>query len=258
MRARPAGSLLVWFSLRMAPDYRCASRHVAARAAGTHRVSVNYACRPMIEQDQTSRLPIPRLVRTPPATTFCALARPTFALNKSGCYICASWILARNMEVPMSSQGWKTVYQVIRQVDRQLGRPKRRPEYSDVLIVAMYLWAAAHDRPQGWACRRESYGSVFRPRALPSESRFSRRLRTARSMALLEGVYRALARTDDPTPVATIDGRPFPVGPCSKDRDARPGRVAGGFARGYRLHQIVTEDQRVLCWSVTALNVSET
>jgi len=157
----------------------------------------------------------------------------------------------------MSSQVWRIVYQTVRQIDKKIPQPKRRPEFSDVLIVAMYLWAAAHDRPQGWACRRSSYGSMFRPRRLPSQSRFSRRLRNGRCYALLDGVYRALARTVEPTPVATLDGRPFPVGACSKDREARAGRIRGGFARGYRLHQIVTEDQRVLCWSVTAMNVSE-
>jgi len=54
-----------------------------------------------------------------------------------------------------------------------------------------------------------------------------------------------------------LDGWPFVIGACSKDRDARPGRIAGGFARGYRLHQIVAEDHRVLCWSLTPMNESE-
>ena len=55
-----------------------------------------------------------------------------------------------------------------------------------------------------------------------------------------------------------MDGRPFPVGACSKDRDAKRGRVSGGFARGYKLHAWMTEDRRVPLWSVTALNVAET
>ncbi len=158
----------------------------------------------------------------------------------------------------MSSQVWRTVYRTIREFERKMPRLRRRPEYSDGLIVAMYLWAVLHDRPQGWACQRENYGSLFRPRALPSQSRFSRRLRSARCHAILQDVYRALAQTDCATAVNMLDGRPFVVGSCSKDRDARAGRVAGGFTRGYRLHQIVTEDQRVLCWSLTPMNVSET
>jgi IS5 family transposase len=47
------------------------------------------------------------------------------------------------------------------------------------------------------------------------------------------------------------------VGTCSKDNDARVGRVYGGFARGYKLHALVTTTGRTLVWSVTPLNASE-
>jgi len=154
----------------------------------------------------------------------------------------------------MSSRDWKTVYQTIRRMDRTLPRQRRRPEYSDVLIVAMYLWSVRHDRPQGWACQRENYNSLFRPRALPSQSRLSRRIRSERCQTLLQRVYDCLARTDQPTPTTRIDSRPLVVGACSKDRQARAGRIYGGFARGYRLHQIVAEDERTLCWTVAPMN----
>jgi IS5 family transposase len=54
-----------------------------------------------------------------------------------------------------------------------------------------------------------------------------------------------------------VDARPLPVGACSKDQDARPGHVYGGFARGYKLHAIVTANGRTLSWAVTSLPVSE-
>jgi hypothetical protein len=54
-----------------------------------------------------------------------------------------------------------------------------------------------------------------------------------------------------------MDSRPFVVGPSSKDREARPGRVCGGFARGYKLHAIASEDRRIPTWSVTELNVHD-
>lgn len=157
----------------------------------------------------------------------------------------------------MSSREWKPVYQMIRTVARRLPRPRWRPEYSDTLIVAMYLWAVHHDRPQGWACRRENYNRVFCPRSLPSESRFSRRIRTARCQFILQEVFKRVADVASPSEVNYVDGRPFPVGGCSKDRQARPGRANGGFARGYRLHQLVSEDKRVLNWSVTPMNEAE-
>lgn len=157
----------------------------------------------------------------------------------------------------MSSREWKVVYQTIRQVSRSMPRPPRRPEYSDALIVAIYLWAVMHDRPQGWACSRENYGSRFRPRRLPSQSRLSRRIRGARCQEVLTTVYMRIAEVDRPSTVNMVDGRPFPVNGCTKDRQARAGKVSGGFARGYRLHQLVSDDQRVLNWLVTSMNEPE-
>jgi hypothetical protein len=158
----------------------------------------------------------------------------------------------------MSSREWNVVYQTIKQVARRMPKPRWRPEYSDTLIVAMYLWAAYHDRPQDWACRRENYRSLFRPRRLPSPSRFSRRIRSERCQTLLTEVYRRIADVENASAANYIDGRPFPVGGCSKDRQARRGRVQGGKARGYRLHSLVSDDRRVLNWAVTPMNEAET
>jgi len=66
-----------------------------------------------------------------------------------------------------------------------------------------------------------------------------------------------LSTNQESAGLAFLDGRPLPVGPCSKDQDARAGRVYGGFARGYKLHALVSEDKRVLAWSVTSLNRAE-
>lgn len=158
----------------------------------------------------------------------------------------------------MSSREWKVVYRTIKQVARRMPKPRWRPEYSDALIVAMYQWAVHHDRPQGWACRRENYNSRFRPRRLPSQSRFSRRIRSERCRALMTEVYKCLADVKNPSDANYIDGRPFPIGGCSKDRQARFGRVRGGKARGYRLHSLVSDNRRVLNWAVTPMNEAET
>ena len=157
----------------------------------------------------------------------------------------------------MDCHGWRVVYAMIRSVDRAIPRTGRKKRYSDVLIVAMFLWAVGHDRPLCWACRRSSYASVFRPRRLPSVSQFSRRIRSQRCQRILETVAQRLADVDLATPISLIDARPLVVGACSKDRDAKPGRVYGGFARGYKLHAIASQDARVRAWEVTSLNVSE-
>ena len=118
----------------------------------------------------------------------------------------------------MSSHQWHAVYRLIQRAHRRLPRPQRKPLYNDALIVAMYFWAVLHDRPQCWACDRQ--------------------------------------RGEPEGDLQLLDSRPLPVGACSKDKQARPGRVYGGFARGYRLHACMSEDGRFLAWKVTAMNVS--
>jgi len=62
-------------------------------------------------------------------------------------------------------------------------------------------------------------------------------------------------------PVKLIDAKPLPIGGCSKDRDARYGRCAGGKARGYRIH-LVQDACRDACgaierWTLAPMNANE-
>jgi hypothetical protein len=157
----------------------------------------------------------------------------------------------------MDSQLWRTVYRAIVASNRRLPRSARRPKYSDTLIVAMYLWSVWHDRPLSWAGDRSHYNSLFRPRALPSNSQFCKRLKSERVQRILQDVHNKLARVDAPAGISMVDGRVLRVGSHSKDPDARKGRVAGGFGRGYRLHAWCTKDQRIPLWSVVPLNIDE-
>ncbi len=142
----------------------------------------------------------------------------------------------------MDSHIWRKVYSTVRSVERSIPRMGRRKEFSDVLIVGMYLWSVWHDRPLCWACDRIHYGSLFRPRRLPSVSQFCKRIKSGRCQRILEKVYERLAHNDKLTYTSFLDARPLPVGPCSKDHEAKAGRVYGGFARGYKLHELVLDD----------------
>ena len=157
----------------------------------------------------------------------------------------------------MDSQVWRTIYQTVLAVNRQLPRWGRMPQYSDSLIVAMYLWSVLHDRPLCWAAQRSHYNTLFRPRRLPSNSQFCRRLKNDRVFQILNEVHNRLAGHGLPAELSFVDGRVLRVGSHSKDPDARKGRVAGGFARGYRLHAWGTLDQRIPLWSVMPLNWDE-
>jgi hypothetical protein len=147
-------------------------------------------------------------------------------------------------------------------VDRAIAKLKptgRKPTYSHRLIAGMYFWSAWHNQSLSWACDREHYnGGLFRPRgALPSISRFSRRVKEPMFQRLLQLVHDDLAASGLSSPVLYVDGKPLTVSPVSKDPDARRGHVTGGFAKGYKLHAYVTERRRITVWSVTALNVAE-
>jgi hypothetical protein len=158
----------------------------------------------------------------------------------------------------MDREIWRTVLSAIKRAARQVDPTARDPVFKDWLIVAMYFWTCWHDRPQCWACDREHYGRLFRPRKLPSISQFNRRVLTLSVETIMQRVHNDLSKIGLAMPVSFIDGKPLLVSPVSKDPDARWGHVTGGFGKGYKLHGIVTEDQRIVVWSLTALNVHET
>ena len=135
-------------------------------------------------------------------------------------------------------------------------RPRRRGRYSDCQIVAMFFWMVLHDRTQNWACCRTSYHNLFRPRLLPSPSRFSRRLRSDRCNELLRRVVSAYCKLAEGQ-WYYLDSRPLTIGACSKDPDGKAGRVYSGFAKGYRLHVIVDNKGAIRSWRVAAMNVAE-
>jgi hypothetical protein len=65
----------------------------------------------------------------------------------------------------MDRELWSELLRVIKRAAREIGwhSGQRLPLYANWLIVAMYVWSVAHDRPLSWACRRGSYGFAFRP-----------------------------------------------------------------------------------------------
>lgn len=158
----------------------------------------------------------------------------------------------------MDREIWCTILASIKRAARQVKPVTRCPVYSDWLIVAMYFWTCWHDRPQCWACDLDHYGRLFRPRKLPSISQFNRRVLTESVKMILQRVHNDLAKIGLVTPLTIVDGKPLLVSAVSQDPDARCGHITGGLGRGYKLHAMVTDDKRIVVWSVTALNVHET
>ena len=131
-------------------------------------------------------------------------------------------------------------------------------QYSDVVIVAVYLWGVIHDRPQGWGCHRENW-SIKPPWAeLPSESCLSRRLQTPAVKELMNKLCDSLWSRFRRRMAKCVDGKALTVSFSSKDKTARIGPAAGGrLAKGYKLHVIVDGAGVLLTWAVSPLNHGE-
>ena len=127
---------------------------------------------------------------------------------------------------------------------------------SDAVIVAVYYWAVIHDRPVSWACDREHWPG--RPRRLPSQSQMSRRLRKAGVRRLIDALEERVLRAGRRAPLAcALDGKPLPVGPNSHDHHATWGYGAGGRAKGYKLHLLLSLCGTVIAWRVAPMNLDE-
>jgi Transposase DDE domain len=159
----------------------------------------------------------------------------------------------------MDRELWTSTLSAIRRAAARVGwhGGRRKPRYANWLIVAMYIWSVAHDRTLSWACQRGSYGALFRPRKLPSISQFTRRIKSDDCQRILQRVHDHFAQRGVMTHAVYIDGKPLPVSPVSKDRDAKRGKISGAFARGYKLHAAVNAARRIVCWSVMGLNEDE-
>lgn len=157
----------------------------------------------------------------------------------------------------MDRDVWSVLTAAVRSADRRVQRTGRRPRFSDQQIVRMYLWSVEHDRPLCWACDRRHCSTLYRPSQLPSVSQFCRRLKTPRVRALLLAVNDYLTRAAHPPQLSFLDGKPLPVGPCSRDPDARWGYATSGFARGYKLHAWARADGCIAAFVVRPMNEGE-
>jgi hypothetical protein len=155
----------------------------------------------------------------------------------------------------MEHQLWKSIVALLRTLDKP--RTPTRFDFSDEEIVKVYYWSVICDRPTSWACRPENWPIHLRKRPLPSPATMSRRLRSPSVRALLDALERRVVAPKEPGLFWMIDGKPLPIGGCSKDRQAGYGRAAGGKAKGYKLHALVGSDGVLAAWRVAPMNRDE-
>jgi hypothetical protein len=156
----------------------------------------------------------------------------------------------------MEHQLWKEIVSCLRELDKS--RSRTNLTYSDARVIEIYYWGVVHDRSSQWACCKQNWPLHLRKKKLISDSQLSRRLRSksvCKLLALLE--KRVVCRPENGSLVWYIDGKPLPIGGCSKDRQAGYGRAASGKAKGYKLHAIVGADGSLAAWRVAPMNKDE-
>lgn len=154
----------------------------------------------------------------------------------------------------MEHQLFRAIVQALKDCDK--GRRRVECVFQDVDIAAVWFWAVIHDRPVSWAVQRRHW-PLWHRGALPSNSTMSRRLKTTSVRALLQALERRLTAPSRPGLFWKLDGKPLPIGGCSRDRQAGYGRAAGTKAKGYKLHAILGADGCIAAWRLAPMNKDE-
>ena len=157
----------------------------------------------------------------------------------------------------MEHELWPLLYRTVREVAGDFHQ--KYVQIPGWVVLVTLLWAALHDRPVAWACRSVNWQSTrWRPDHLPSPATMSRRLDRVAVGLLWRAVEQRVRAAGGPaTWLSFLDGKPLPVGGCTKDPDARYGRAAGTMAKGYKLHAIWSSNAVPETWEVTPLNTQE-
>lgn len=159
----------------------------------------------------------------------------------------------------MERELWPRLYQRVMEVSEKF-------RITDVtfqphIIVLVLLWAALHDRPIRWACRPANWSTTtLRPATIPSQSTLSRRLRRLDTAMLVRHLFDDVREKSKPVPMVTVvDAKPLPVGGSTGDPQARCGRGAGAWAKGYKLFSLWGNPNRPVpeSYRIYSMNINE-
>ena len=147
----------------------------------------------------------------------------------------------------MERELWKIVYTKLKTVARRFHQ--KYVQLQAWRIAAVLLWAALHDRSVSWACDKRNWSKTrLKPGRLPSEPTMSRRAQKTAFGLFLNALTNELKGTGPPAWELVIDGKPLPVGKCSKDPDAKSNQ----HGKGYKLHALWGTKCMPEAWEVTA------
>ena len=155
----------------------------------------------------------------------------------------------------MEAELWKQIYKLVTKIAN--GKTTKGVIYTDTEIVSTYMWAVINDRPVYWACKKSSWPIYYRRRLLPNPSTMTRRLRTLQIQKLLSKTECHLVNLFPRSICRWIDGKPLPIGGCSKDKQSAFGHGAGCIAKGYKFHAIADKNQGFVHWTIRSMNHNE-
>ena len=156
----------------------------------------------------------------------------------------------------MERELWPRLYHLVMEVGQTLRLID--VTYQPHIIVLVFLWAALHDRPVSWACDEKHWTTTtLRPATLPDPSTRSRRLRRVDTAMLMRALVERVRQEEDPRLAAVIDAKPLPVGGASQDPEARCGRGAGMWAKGYKFYAIWGGRPVPETYRIYSMNINE-
>ena len=156
----------------------------------------------------------------------------------------------------MERELWPLLYRLLRQTAKDFHQ--KYVHFQPWVLVAVFLWAALHDRPISWACQRRHWSTTtLRPWKLPSPATMSRRVDGPGVALFWHALEQRVRDSDSPALLSFVDGKPLPIGGDGKDPDARFGHGAGCIAKGYKLHAIWSTRVVPEAWDVTPMNGNE-
>lgn len=156
----------------------------------------------------------------------------------------------------MENELYKQVYKLVLKIAK--GKTIKRATFTNAQIVLTYLWAVIHDRPIYWACKKKNWPIYYRRQALPTPSTMTRRLRRNDIQQLLKDIEQNLVNKFPRSVCRWIDGKPLPIGGCSKDGQSAFGFGASCVCRGYKLYAVGDKNQGFVQWTVRPMNQGET
>ena len=156
----------------------------------------------------------------------------------------------------MELQLWNQIVQLLVTHDNSPFNPWQT--YTNVRIAAIWFWGVLHDRSVSWSVDSKNWPIHLRKQPLPCNGTMSERLKTNEVKELIQQVENQVVKSSGEKPLYwMMDGKPFPIGGASKDRQAGYGRAVRGKARGYKVHAITGSDGSLAAWRVAPMNQDE-